>query len=335
MAEETIVASKTDREDEVLDITLRPRRLDEYVGQGKVKKNLEVFIQAAKGRKEPLEHTLIYGPPGLGKTTLANIIAAELGANIRTTSGPAIEKAGDLASILSNLSEGDVLFIDEIHRLNRIIEEVLYPAMEDFVLDLVIGKGPSARTLRLDLPQFTLVGATTRVGLISSPMRDRFGSVYALDFYSKDEIKDIINRSARILKIGIDDESSIEIAKRSRRTPRVANRLLKRVRDYAQVKNQGKVDGIISKEALDLIGVDEMGLDQTDRRLLETIVEKFAGGPVGIGTIAAATSEDRETIEEVYEPYLIQMGFLERTSKGRRATNLAYEHLNIKPKRLL
>src|SRR3990167_8070650 len=304
-------------EEEKLDVSLRPYDLNEYIGQEKVKESLKVFIQAAKKRKESLEHVLIYGPPGLGKTTLANVIAHELNTNIRCTSGPAIERTGDLASILTNLSDNDILFIDEIHRLNRVIEEILYQAMEDFVLDLIIGKGPSAKTLRLDLPKFTLIGATTRIGAISSPMRDRFGLIHHLDFYTKDEIAEIISRSAKILKIKIDKEGIDEISSRSRGTPRIANRILKRVRDFAQVKKDGVISKDVSQEALKLLEIDNKGLDRIDRKLLKTMIEKFKGGPVGLNTLAASISEETETIEGVYEPYLIQIGFLERTARGR------------------
>lgn len=314
-------------EEEVFEETLRPRKFDEYIGQKKVKDGLHIMIQAAKTRQEPIDHVLLYGPPGLGKTTLANVIAAEIGAQIRITSGPAIERAGDLASILTNLAEGDILFIDEIHRLNRTVEEVLYPAMEDFVLDIVIGKGPAARSIRLDLPRFTIIGATTRIGSISSPLRDRFGLVNRLEFYDDDEVRKIIKRSAKILNIEISEDGASEIAKRARKTPRIANRLLKRVRDYAQVKAKGIIDSDIANKALDMLEVDECGLDNTDRRLIATIIENFKGGPVGLSTLAAATSEEVETIEDVYEPYLIQIGFLERTPRGRKVTAKGYKHL--------
>lgn len=313
--------------EESFEETLRPKKFSEYVGQEQIKDNLNIAIAAARKRKEPIDHVLFYGPPGLGKTTLSHVIAQETGSNIRITSGPAIERAGDLASIITNLEEGDILFIDEIHRLNKVVEEVLYSSMEDFVLDIVIGKGPSARSIRLDVPKFTLIGATTRVGLISSPLRDRFGMVLRLEFYHEDEIKKIIKRSAKILKIEIDETGATEIAKRSRRTPRIANRLLKRVRDYAEVKAAGKITEPIAKEALERLAVDAMGLDHTDRNLLSTIIDKFNGGPVGLSTLAAATAEECDTIEEVYEPYLIQIGFLERTPKGRKATPDAYKHL--------
>lgn len=314
-------------EEEKFEETLRPRKFNEYIGQKKAKDSLNITIQAAKSRMEPIDHVLLYGPPGLGKTTLANVIASEIGAQIRVTSGPAIERAGDLASILTNLAEGDILFIDEIHRLNRTVEEVLYPAMEDFVLDIVIGKGPAARSIRLDLPKFTIIGATTRIGSISSPLRDRFGLVNRLEFYGDDEVERIIKRSAKILNIEISDDGATEIAKRARKTPRIANRLLKRVRDYAQVKAKGVIDADIANKALDMLEVDECGLDNTDRRLLATIIENFKGGPVGLSTLAAATSEEIETIEDVYEPYLIQIGFLERTPRGRKVTARGFSHL--------
>lgn len=321
--------------DPKIDETLRPRRLGEFIGQERIKDSLKVFIEAAKKRSEPLAHVLIHGGPGLGKTTLANVIARELGVGIRVTSGPAIERTGDLAALLTNLQPGDVLFIDEIHRLSRVIEEVLYPAMEDFALDIVIGKGPSAKTLRLDLPHFTLVGATTRIGALSSPLRDRFGVVYHLDFYGRDDIAKIIRRSAKILKVEIDDSAVIEISARSRATPRVANRLLARVRDFAQVKGQGGITELLAGKALAMLEIDELGLDPTDRQILDTIAQKFSGGPVGLNTIAAACGEERETIEEVIEPYLIQIGFLDRTPKGRRVTQSALEHLGLRPKGML
>ena len=316
------ISSESD-EPEVENI-LRPRSLSEYIGQEKTKDSLSVFIRAAKIRKEPIEHILIYGPPGLGKTTLAHVLANETGSNIRVTSGPAIERAGDLISILTSLEDSDIIFIDEIHRLNKVIEEVLYPAMEDYCVDLVIGKGPSAKTLRVDLPRFTLIGATTRISLISSPMRDRFGIVQPLDFYEIDEIKKIILRSAKILGISIDKPSIDEIATRSRKTPRIANRLLKRVRDFGAVYNENKISKEVSLDALERIGIDQNGFDEVDRRILKTLIEKFGGGPVGIETLAASTSIDRNTIEEVVEPYLMQAGFIKRTPKGRMATDSAF-----------
>ena len=312
------------------DLTLRPRGFGEFVGQEKLKENLKVYIQAAKGRKEPLDHVLFSGQPGLGKTTLAHIVSAQLGVDIRSTSGPVLERPGDLAAILTNLSEFDVLFIDEIHRLPKVVEEVLYPAMEDYQLDIIIGSGPSARTLKLNLPRFTLVGATTRTGLLTSPLRDRFGIVDRLQFYSPAELKKIIVRSAGILGIEIDEDAALELASRSRGTPRIANRLLKRVRDFAQVKGNGIIDIESARTGLGALEVDERGLDEMDRRLLLAIIEKFQGGPVGIETLSATTREEKDTIEEVYEPFLIQEGFIERTPRGRMATRSAYEHLGIK-----
>lgn len=325
--EDNLTLPTTQPVDEGFENHLRPRTFKEYIGQARIKENLLIFLEAAKGRAEPLEHVLLYGPPGLGKTTLAHVIANEMGRQIRITSGPAIERAGDLASILTSMEDGDILFIDEIHRLHRTIEEVLYPAMEDFVLDIVLGKGPSAKTVRLELPRFTLIGATTRISLLSSPLRDRFGTVYQLEFYEPQDIEAIISRSAKILGISIDKAGRRELSARARRTPRIANRLLKRVRDYAQVKATGQIDEVVAKEALSLLDIDEFGLDRTDRKVLQTIIEKFRGGPVGIETIAAATSEERDTIEDVYEPYLLQIGFLERTPKGRKVTQLGWEHL--------
>jgi holliday junction DNA helicase RuvB len=330
MNEKRIVVARKDEEDISLDQTLRPRKLKYYVGQTRIKEKLKIFITATKEREEALDHVLLYGPPGLGKTTLANIIANELNVNIHTTSGPAIERPGDLAAILTNLQNNDVLFIDEIHRLNKIVEEVLYPAMEDYTLDIIIGKGPSARSVRLDLAHFTLVGATTRAGLLSSPLRDRFGVINRLEFYSAQELAEIIKRSAGVLKIEIAEESALEIARRSRGTPRISNRLLKRVRDYAQVKADGNIDFQVVDQALRLMEIDELGLDNVDHKLLKTIINKFAGGPVGLGTLAASISEETETIEDVYEPYLLQIGFIERTPRGRIATSRAYEHLKIK-----
>jgi len=307
--------------------SLRPKDFQNYIGQDKIRNNLTICIEAAKKRNEPVEHLILYGPPGLGKTTLAHIVSNEMGSNIRITSGPAIERAGDLASILTNLADGDVLFIDEIHRLNRNIEEVLYPAMEDYAIDLILGKGPSAKTMRIDLPKFTLVGATTKMGSLSSPLRDRFGVQLKLDFYSEEELGEIVKRASNMLKVSIDQGGLEEIAKRARKTPRIANRLLKRVRDYAEVKHRGAITKLIAKEALKNLEIDELGLDKGDREYLDTIVNKFRGGPVGLDTIAAATSEDKDTIEDVIEPYLLQLGFIERTSKGRMVTSTAIQHL--------
>ncbi len=320
-------------EDHRLDMTLRPLRFDEYIGQQKVKDNLKILIEAAKRRGEAIDHTLLYGGAGLGKTTLAHIIAKEMETNIKVTSGPAIEKVGDLASILSNLQNGDVLFCDEVHRINRTVEETLYPALEDFSLDIIIGKGPSARTLQLELPHFTFIGATTRTGLLSSPLRSRFGASYWLNFYDQEDIEKIIARSAKILNVRIKDDQALKIiARSSRRTPRIANRLLKRVRDYSQVKADGIITERTAQEALAMLEIDKFGLESADRHLLEIIIRKFDGGPVGIQTLAAATNEERDTIEEVYEPYLLSMGFLARTNRGRVATEIAYQHLGIKDK---
>ncbi|MGV8905583.1 MAG: Holliday junction branch migration DNA helicase RuvB [Acetobacterium sp.] len=326
-----IITSDVIAVDEEIEKSLRPQGLKEYIGQERVKKQMGIFIKAAQKREESLDHVLLYGPPGLGKTTLANIIAKEMGVGIKTTSGPAIEKAGDLAAILTNLKEGDILFIDEIHRLQRTVEEVLYPAMEDYALDIIIGKGPGARSIRLELPHFTLIGATTRVGLLTSPLRDRFGVIHRLELYNPEELATIILRSAGIIGVEIDDEGAVELAIRSRGTPRIANRLLKRVRDYCEIEGQGFIDLQITKEALDLFEVDAVGLDQIDRTMLITIIEKFDGGPVGIDTLAAAIGEEKNTIEEVYEPYLIQLGFLSKTPRGRMITSRGYGHLGLEP----
>jgi len=329
MNEPRIVAPQPTASEQYFEETLRPRRLAEYIGQDRVKESLAIAIRAAQERGEPLDHLLFYGPPGLGKTTLAGIIAAEMGVNLRITSGPAIERPGDLVSILTNLRPGDVLFIDEIHRLNRLVEEILYPAMEDFAVDLVIGKGPAARSVRIALPRFTLVGATTRLALLTSPLRDRFGATYRLDFYDTAALRAIVERAARILQVPITSDGAEEIARRGRGTPRIAIRLLKRVRDYAQVIGDGTITRELARLALDQLAVDELGLDEVDRLILRTLVVKFDGGPVGIQTLAAATSEEPDTIESVYEPYLLQLGFLQRTPRGRIATRRAYEHLGL------
>ena len=329
MDEERLVSGEVDNEDMSFEQSLRPQKLEQYIGQDKVKSNLAIFIKAARMRQETLDHVLLYGPPGLGKTTLAAIIANEMGVNIRTTSGPAIERAGDLAAILTALEPGDVLFIDEIHRLPRAVEEVLYPAMEDFCLDIVIGKGPGARSVRLDLPPFTLVGATTRAGLLSAPLRDRFGVLSRLEYYNEMQLADIVERTAEILNIEIDPKAANEVARRSRGTPRIANRLLRRVRDYAQVSGEGIISTEIAQSSLELLQVDRLGLDHIDHKLLKGIIEKFRGGPVGLDTIAATIGEESHTIEDVYEPYLLQIGFIQRTPRGRIVTDLVYRHFQM------
>ena len=326
--EKRIISTGLLEEDSRIESSLRPISLDEYIGQDKIKDNIKVYIEAAKQRKESLDHVLFYGPPGLGKTTLSTIIAHEMGVNIKVSSGPAIEKPGEMAAILNNLSENDVLFIDEIHRLNRQVEEVLYPAMEDFAIDIILGKESSARSIRLELPRFTLVGATTRAGLLTAPLRDRFGVVQKMEFYTVEDLSTIIKRSAKVLDVEIDEYGAVEIARRSRGTPRLANRLLKRLRDFAQVRYEGKIDMKVAREVLDILDVDKMGLDQNDRDILLTIIDKFAGGPVGLDTLAAALGEDSGTLEEVYEPYLLMNGLIDRTKKGRMATALAYKHLD-------
>lgn len=326
--EERIVAG-SEQDSDTWEYSLRPRRLNEYIGQDKVKNNLSIFVQAALSREEALDHVLLYGPPGLGKTTLAGIIANELGVNFRVTSGPAIERAGDLAALLTNLGENDVLFIDEIHRLSRHVEEILYSAMEDYALDIIIGKGPSARSIRLDLAPFTLIGATTRAGALASPLRDRFGVICRLEYYATEDLKYIVNRTAEVLNVEIEDGGALEIAKRARGTPRIANRLLKRVRDYAQIAGNGIITDVTADKALAMLEIDKCGLDKTDRNMLLAIIQNFKGGPVGLDTLAAIISEENETIEDVYEPFLLQMGFLQRTPRGRVATRKAYEHLGI------
>lgn len=327
--EKRVISTEFIEEDYKIENSLRPKALSEYIGQKKAKETLKVYIEAAKKRGEPLDHVLLYGPPGLGKTTLAGIIAGEMGVGIKITSGPAIEKPGDMASILNNLNEGDILFVDEIHRLNRQVEEVMYPAMEDFGIDIVIGKGPSARSVRLDLPHFTLIGATTRAGMLTAPLRDRFGVIHRLEFYDDEELAQIINRSARVLKVDIDEEGAHAIARRSRGTPRIANRLLKRVRDFAQIRFDGEITGEVADKALNILEVDKLGLDATDRRLLKTMIEHHGGGPVGIETIAVSIGEDAGTIEDVYEPFLIQKGLLARTPRGRVVTELAYSVIGL------
>ncbi len=321
--------SLQNQSEEIIETSLRPRFLNEYIGQNKVKDSIKIYIEAAKKRNEPLDHVLLYGPPGLGKTTLSNIIANEMNSNIKITSGPAIEKPGDLAALLTNLSENDVLFIDEIHRLNKSVEEILYPALEDYSLDIIIGKGPSARSIRLDLPKFTLIGATTKAGSLTTPLRDRFGIISRLELYNTEDLTTIVKRSADILKVTIDNEGAVEIARRSRGTPRIANRLLKRVRDYASVLGDGEITKEIAKIALNRLDIDDLGLDEIDRKLLKTIIVNYAGGPVGLEAIAVTIGEETETIEDVYEPYLIQIGFLVRTPRGREVTPLAYKHLGI------
>ena len=328
--ENRIVSTSYGAGDEA-EVSLRPRRMEEYIGQDKAKENLTVYIEAAKMRGDSLDHVLLYGPPGLGKTTLSGIIAAEMGVNLRVTSGPAIEKQGDLAALLTNLNQGDVLFIDEIHRLPRTVEEILYPAMEDFALDIIIGKGPAARSIRIDLPKFTLIGATTRAGQLTTPLRDRFGVLLKLELYTPEQLAEIVKRSASILGIPVSEDGALEIASRSRGTPRIANRLLKRVRDFAMVQGKTEIDETVAMYALDRLEIDELGLDNTDRRMMEAIIQFYGGGPVGLDTLAATIGEEAITIEDVYEPYLLQLGFIQRTPRGRYVTRLAYEHLGIKP----
>ena len=331
MENRRILTTVLREEDRELEPKLRPATLESYIGQESVKENMRVFIQAAKQRKEALDHVLLYGPPGLGKTTLSNIIANEMDVHIKTTSGPAIERPGDMAAVLNSLNEGDILFIDEIHRLNRMIEEILYPAMEDFVIDIMIGKGPGARSVRLDLPRFTLIGATTRIGLLTAPLRDRFGVVQRLEPYSVENLKIILKRSAAVLQVEMEEGGAEEIARRSRGTPRLANRMLKRVRDFAQVRYDGVITEEVARFALDLLDIDKVGLDQTDRKMLLTMIEKFGGGPVGLDTLAASINEESETIEDVYEPYLLQLGYIQRTPRGRVVTRLGYAHFGMTP----